>query len=141
MFITSSMPGGSSCTTEATITRAEAPPMAPASWFSANAPGRRRRSARPATATPRARVVDERPPAPVGPEKAAEQRQQIPDRRGAAPERGPLQRRRAAKDVDEQRRLPVLVRALAAESDTPDVSADVREQAPEQAVRDVGPGR
>ncbi len=140
MLITSSSPSGSSSTTEATITRADALPMAPGEQrLDVMHERPRRPSERRSTSTPRPRRVGQRtPPARApGPRKRPSSVSEVAAptrcraRTGTAGGGGLLER------IDEERRLAMLGRARTAGERHADVAADVREHAPEQAMRDV----
>ena len=138
MSITSSSPGGSSCTTEATRTRAEAPPMAPASCVSAK--WTRSASAGSSSSESNAappRVREERLARPLRPEEAPGEGEEILHRGAAAPEPRAIERVRVLEDVHEQGRLAGLRDPLPRRHRHAHVEADVGEHAPEQGVRDL----
>ena len=139
MFITSSRPSGSSSTTEATMTRAEALPIAPASsdsaWCTRSASAGERLDRLDAAA---ARRRPRTPPARArarGSGRAASERSL--HRGAAAPEPRPAP---AAGCLSASTNSVAWLCSAAlgplSERDA-DVAADVREHAPEQAVRDV----
>ena len=113
--------------------RAEALPIAPASWSRRNAPARRRPQR---VDTPRARARTRRTGAArAAPRKRARRaRQQIGDAGRPRQNTGSAPALRS-EHVDEQRRLAGLGRRVGLRQSDTDVAADVDQQAPEQQMR------
>ena len=135
MLMTSSIPSPSSFASDATAARAEADPMAPASWVSANCTSSASaRNAPIGTPLPRRELLEQRG-GPVPAEEAPEQTAQIVERRLAAPCAHPLGR--PAKDIDEADGLRLLARTRRHEQRHDDERAAVGEHAPDHAVGDL----
>jgi len=123
------------------MTRAEAPPMAPASCVSELDEVRVGAQLVDRGEAAAAREGEEGLARPLRPEEAPDERQEILDRGAAAPDGRALEALGVAEDVDEEGGLARLRDARPARDRDAHVGPDVGEHAPEERVRDlVEPG-